>query len=73
MRLLELATLLNVSQAQIVEVLKTPEGCMPQYHVTVTRHMLESWKREMREAEMYLRQQLPVEVERDENNLPPAR
>lgn len=44
----ELAIVLNVSQGQIHRCLR--EGTTP------TRYMMETWAREMREAEMYLRE-----------------
>lgn len=52
----DLAILLNVSQAQIARIIakadanNTVSACP-----TVSLYMLESWAREMRDAEIYLR------------------
>lgn len=50
-----LAVLLNVSQAQIARILNdVSEG--DGRSVRVNRTMLDQWRREMRDAEMYLRE-----------------
>lgn len=51
----ELAILLNVSQGQIARILRESGGFAAP---TVGRYQLESWAREMRQAEMYLREWL---------------
>ena len=47
----DLATCLNVSQCQIHRLLSADDTGV----VTVSRYALETWAREMRNAEMYLR------------------
>jgi hypothetical protein len=51
----EVATLLNVSQGQIVRALADTTNAPTVSFVLVSRYNLECWKREMRTAEMYLR------------------
>jgi hypothetical protein len=51
----EVATLLNVSQCQIVRLLNDTTQARDGRGILVSRYELECWKREMRNAEMYLR------------------